>query len=414
VNAMRNPRSSGVTLIELLVAVAISAVVLVGVLGVAIAQQRAAYEGHRQRAAQNSARSALLTVEQALQVAGYGLDAPLTFDMGRYQGPCPTELNPCPRDSTENDDEIVFYSRNPRYWTPSVYTSDPAGNAWRLKAVSNTSVTLYGRAGDGLRRGQVLQAVCKGGAKYAYFTVHETKPALGAAGDLTYALDAVVASDPMKRQDLAVDPCFTAAAGPARVFLVDRYRFHVRPVVSGGAKIPFLMLDTGTDTDGDGNVDEADEVFVAEGVELLQFAYVLTNSNLQPRGLASAMPLTAAEPAAASTTGDGMTTLVFPSAAAPSGTQTIYDVVSWYPYSVGPPAAPPRLTDHQANIRAIRMGMVVRSPTAGPDRADMSPLAPLYNMTKLPSWLDASPFNRFHIEATVPLRNMAVRGMSDS
>jgi len=323
-------------------------------------------------------------------------------------------MGSCPRDSTENDDEIVFYSRNPRYWIPSVYTSDPAGNAWRLKAVSSTSVTLYGRAGDALRRGQVLQAVCKGGTKYAYFTVVETKPALAAAGDLIYGLNAVDASDPLKRQDLAADSCFTAAAGPARVFMVDRYRFHVRPVSSGGKNIPFLMLDTGTDTDGDGEVTAADEIFVAEGVELLQFAYVMTNANLPPRGLASAMTLTAAEPSAASTTGDGMSTLVFPSATAPSGTQTIYDVVSWYPYSVGPPPAPARLTDHQANIRAIRMGMVVRSPTAGTNTADLTPLAPLYNMTRLPSWLDASPYNRFRIETTVPLRNMTVRGMSDS
>ncbi len=410
---MRPARQTGVTLIELVITMAIAAVILTGVVAVANVQQRAAYDGQRQRAAQTSARSALLTMEQALQLAGYGLDAPLAFDMNRYQGPCPPGLGTCPRDATDNEDEIVFYARNPRYWVPSAYTADPAGNAWRLSAISGSSVTLFGRAGDTLRRGQVLQAVCQGGTKYAYFTVDSTVPPLAAPGALTAALKPVVTSDPFMRQDLTADTCFTSLSGPARVFLVDRYRFHIRPVATGGTNEPFLMLDTGTDTNGDGNVDAADEIFVAEGVELMQFAYIMTNPNLQP-GLAAPMPLTPGEPPG-SATGNGMTTLLFPSATAPLAGQTLYDPVSWYPYSVGPPPAPARLTDHQANIRALRIGLVVRSPTPDPGQTGLTTPAPLYNMTRLPAWLDtATRYNRVHLETTVPLRNMAVRGMNDS
>ncbi len=73
-------RARGVTLIELLIAIAISAIVLTAIFGVVQGQQTAFYQGNLQRAAQGSARSALAFVEQRLATAGYGMDAPLAFD----------------------------------------------------------------------------------------------------------------------------------------------------------------------------------------------------------------------------------------------------------------------------------------------------------------------------------------------
>ena len=88
-------RARGVTLVELLVAVAISGIVLAALFGVVQSQQTAYFQGHLQRAAQSSARQALSSVESRLSVAGYGLDGPLAFDFNRYQ-PFDQPVLPCP------------------------------------------------------------------------------------------------------------------------------------------------------------------------------------------------------------------------------------------------------------------------------------------------------------------------------
>ena len=61
--------------------------------------------------------------------------------------------------------------------------------------------------------------------------------------------------------------CFTA--GGARAFLIDRFRFHVRPVSVGGNEgvRPYLVLDTGLDAHNDGP-DEAEEI--VRGLEAIR------------------------------------------------------------------------------------------------------------------------------------------------
>ena len=88
----------GFTLIELTIAVAISLIVLAGIVAVVISQQQAYADGHRQREAQGSARAALSFVEESLLLAGYGMDAPLALDFDRYvEGSpgftCPPDLD---------------------------------------------------------------------------------------------------------------------------------------------------------------------------------------------------------------------------------------------------------------------------------------------------------------------------------
>jgi len=410
---LRPPR--GVTLVELMVAVAISLVVLAAILGVVNTQQKAYFDGQKQREAQGSGREALRVIEEALLLAGYGMDAPLAFDFDRYEGPCPAQLYPCPRDAIADSDEIVFFHRNPRYWVPKVYTDPYAGNAWRVLGLTAGTVSVEARLGDRFLKGQILQAVCKSGTEFAYFTVGETATATAAGALDVTLLAADDETDPFLRQDDALNAIRSACflSGEARVFLIERHRFHVRPVDTGNGLEPFLMHDQGVDLNLDDTVDAGDEIAVAGGVELLQFGYVLTNPLLAMRGgtPGTAIAFAAGDLGTAST--EGLTTLQFPGP--PQGNLPAYRATSFYGYTLGPPAHDRRLTDHQANIRAVRVAVRARSAVA--DRSAPAlpeALTPLLNLNALPAWIDANDrYNRVTFVSAVPLRNMVVRAMND-
>lgn len=415
---MRPPllsRARGVTLVELLVALAVSAVVLTALFGVVQSQQTAYFEGHLQRAAQGSARQALAYVEQRLALAGYDMDAPLAFDFDRYgiladyPAPCPL-TGGCPRDAIDGNDELVFHARNPRYWLPDLSTAEPRGNAWRVTGISGNTLTVNARTGDRFVKGRVLQVVCKGATRYAYMTVAQSAGPATADGALPITLMTHVASDPFRRQDTTTaDGCFTS--GEARAFLIDRFRFHVRPMQVGVDTRPYLVLDTGLDANGDG-ADPAEEIIVAEGVESFQVGYVMTNASLAPRGTVAGTLITFTAGATGAITGDGMTTLQFPGTVDPAFSE--YRPTSWYGYGVGPPPATQRLTDHQANVRAVRIAIVARGPEPDPGAPHGDVLLPILNQNQLPSWISTSvPYNRARIETSVLVRNMTTRGMND-
>jgi type IV pilus assembly protein PilW len=410
----RTPR--GLTLVEIVIAMAVTALVMASVLTIVESQQRAYYQGHRQRAAQSAARAAMLYLEQELAVAGYGLDAPLAFDFDRYAGPCPAEMAPCDRDATGNADEIVFYRRNPRFWVPEDYLAEPRGKAWRITALGGSDVTVNARGGDVFLKGQVLQAVCRAGSDYVYFTVATTAaapedPDPANVHPLTIPLEAALADEPFRRQDAAADACFTS--GMARLFLVERRRIHLRPVLDGPAYVPYLVLDTGLDENRDGTVDAADEMILAEGIEVLQFAYVMTSNDLAPRGIVPGAPIAMVRGSPGATAGDGLTLLQFPGLVQPG--VSIYRPTSFYGYTFGPPPASQRLTDHQANIRAVRVTVGARSPTPAPtSNVRTTQIVPVMNMDALPAWLDPSDhYARVTLTTAVPVRNMAVRAMTD-
>ena len=420
----------GVTLLELLIAMAVTAVVLAGAIVVVHSQQKAYHDGTRLRGAQGSARRALLALEQALPSAGFGLDAALAFDLSGWYatGPCPAEMGGCPRDSVANSDELVFFARDSRYWIPAKNTDDPIGNAWRITTVTNGAVTVNARAGDVFRKGQIFLAVCSGSV-FAYFTSAQTIQPLAAAGVQSINLEPVVAANPFRRQDVAVaNACFTAAVGadPARLFLVNRFRFHVRPVALGGAQYdPVLALDQGIDTDLDGDVDADDEQLLAEGIESIQVSYGFNTAALAPVGTTpgSAITSSANTAAAATTTANAITTTLFPGTPPPSPgpKDTAYTPSSFYPYTFGPPAAAERLTNHQANIQVVRVAVLARS--VGSDvqgRTRAEGFFPLLNQNVLPSWITGyastlgghDGYQRVVLETSVSLPNMANRAMT--
>ena len=259
---------------------------------------------------------------------------------------------------------------------------------------------MNARAGDVFRNGQIFLAVCSGSSSYAYFTASETVQ-VAAAGVSSITLAPATTSNPFLRQDVAVaSACFSAGVGadPARLFLVNRYRFHVRPVITGtlGAATqydPLLVLDQGIDLDLDGDVDANDELLIAEGIESIQVVLPLQlgraragGDDRRDRHHARGMDRRdrghdrerRSRPRS------------FPGHAREPGPTTAYTPSSFYPYTFGPPAAAERGTNHQANVQAIRVsraGTLDRRRTSrARTRADG--FLPLLNQARLPAWVD--------------------------
>jgi type IV pilus assembly protein PilW len=412
----------GFTLLEIMIALGVSAIALTAAVAAANAQQRAFYNSQKIRAAQNAGRSALLFLEQRLPRAGYGMDAPLALDFGWYNRDAVCPDLPCTPDRTDDADELVFYARDPAYWAPPEPEGEPRGHAWHLSttapAVTAADVTLQARPGDVFRKGQILQAVCPGEPRYAYFTVALYTPAPPAAdptappvaADLVVPLEPVNTNSPFHRQDVAMaEACF---ATNARVFLIDRYRLHVRPVAVDGRTDPFLVLDTGTDLDDDDDVDEADEILIAEGIEAFQVSYQFTNPDLLA-GTDAAIDFS--NTGAATSASDAITLTAFPGTV--TAGQFDYEPSSFYRHRLTTIPAE-RLTNHQANVRAVQISLVARSPE--PDPATSANLtwtagSPLFlmNQTEIPDWVPVDGgYQRTVLETTVNLPNMTVRAMS--
>lgn len=430
---MRVPSSQrGATLVELIIVIAVTLIVLAGAVVAANAQQRAYVNGQRLRGAQGSGRRALLALEQALPLAGDGIDPTLAFDFaGWYSGgSCRTEMNGCPRDSVSSSDELVFYARDPKYWVSALPAEDPAGNAWRVKRITSSAVTVYARAGDVFRRGQIFQAVCAQSSSYVYFTSDQTVT-VAADQELDITLKTVVTANPFQRQDLGSGLCFnpTVAAGssptnPAHMFLVNRYRFHVVPVqvgtVVGTAKYdPLLLLDRGIDTNGDGAVNENDEELLAEGIESLQVAYGFYSSALAPAGVTAGTAITFATGVAGSSA-NTITRTTFTDPVAPA-TGNAYSAASFFGYTFGPPAAAQRLTNAQGNVQYVRVAVLARS-TETEIQAVRSAAAflPILNQNALPTWVSAyttalgghDGYERVVLQSTVTLPSMGNRAIT--
>jgi type IV pilus assembly protein PilW len=427
--------SRGLTLVEILVAMAVSAIALTGAIVASNTQQLAYYSGNRVRAAQNSARSALLSIEQKVALAGYGMDAPLALDFGWYSPPvalCPADVvTACPRDKIGDSDELVFYARSPNYWVdranPDV--GQPRGRAWWISAQDDGSVTIAANAGDVFRKGQILQAVCSGTLRYAYVTVSSTTRSTASAGTqqpLLVPLEPTDTADPFHRQDeLAALPCANPAGYPSlKLFQIDRFRYHVRPIAVGGGRYdPYLVLDTGTDRDGDGKLTTDDEILIAEGIEGLQVAYVFANPGIGTAGGTAGTALTIASaptaPSAAANT-DTVVRTDFPGTVAAG--QSPYAPSSFFSYSVATAPAV-RQTNAQGNVRRVLVSVIARSPE--PDLQGRSNLgytagSPLFrlNQNAAPAWITAQMaggndgYQRAFADTSVNLPNMTTRTMT--
>lgn len=429
---VRNGR--GFTLIEMVIALAVTSLVLIGALAAFRAQQATYYGLGKTRAAQNSAWNAMLYLEQVVPTAGAGLDSTLAFDMSGYttKASCPAQMANCPLDSTTNTDELIFLTRNPMYWVNPSSIGDGRGKTWNVTNLTANTLTLTAREGDQFLQGQILQLVCQSIMLYGYVTVATTVPAVkiapsgnpNAPAESTVNIPLVAGNantpNPFQTQLLATDPCFTSAAGPARVFQIDRYRLHVMPVaLANGQYEPYLMLDMGIDENGDGVINQNDEMVLADGVEDFQVGYSFVNSALGVAGTTPGAAITfgaVANPGAAGQNANTVNTLQLPGPANVPAGQTAWTATSLLSYAVIPPLPAARLSAHQGNIASVRIALVGRSPTPAQDGSSTFPIQnyKLMNFVGAPAWIQNTAtarggddgYQRNELDTSIPVPNL--------
>ena len=351
----------GFTLLEVMIGAAIALVVIAIVSATFLSQQKALQALDLAREANSAARDAMLSMQETIGRAGYGVDPRYVFDFRNYSCPTWSAAAPC-RDSITGPDEIVFVTRDPDYYwagTPSsaIQGCDPSapctGHAWQVLGFDATHVTVAARSGDTFLQGQVLEMTCAKGSNPTMGRVNATVTA-GAAGPLQLTLDAAVAGNPyLTNLGAGHDACFDGGGAPpaanaapgVSAFLVNRYRYHIA-TINGD---PWLMLDRGVDFNQNGTTaerlpsgtpDTGDEIPIAHGVEDMQIAY-----ELRPSTTGIAAPDNGGDWIVADT--PGTVEEPDPTATAPLQTTDSTD--------------PARYTLHPANIRAVRIHLTVRS-----------------------------------------------------
>jgi type IV pilus assembly protein PilW len=384
----------GFTLVELLVAMGIAAVVCAGALALLSSQQRAFRSSAGDRALQEAARTGLSELATNLRRVGYGIEPWLAIDVGPvanappswpggapinsagYPGGPPGTAPPActpvvavtDRDSIAGSDEIVFHAR------------DPGFSRKLAAAPSASTLTLDAPLGSPLYQGQILQLMCGGAAMWVYVTVGS----FADKGATQVQLQTDCATGFPYQQDLLSAGCFAAGYANARVFKIDRFHYYVARYADSalqGGQRPYLMLDRGLWKDGAPLVEP-----VAPDVEDLQVGYVFPRSTVQQ--------------------------LV----GAPSGAARLSNAAASIDLGSAPPAytdnsaAASRATNHPANIRGIRVSVVARtrSPDLGLTADEFKKIPEAGNRPAVPN---GDPgYRRIVVEETEAVRNLDSRG----
>jgi type IV pilus assembly protein PilW len=387
-------RRAGFTLIELMIAILMGAIVVAGGVALLMSQRRTFQSSASDRALQDTARVALGEIGGSLRLAGYGVDPPLAFDFGpatNLTAPTAPILSgvsvgntgyacaapvTC-RDRTDGPDEIVFYARDPFF-----------GHS--LTAVGGSaSISISGPLNVELDQGQILQLMCTTGPMYwAYVTVgrHVAPDATGNPVTVPLQNGPGAELDFPFQNGVLVDPaaasCFTT--GQVLVAKVDRFRYFIgtydaagvaQPPQTPGTR-PFLMLDPGLVDQNNAAVLKV----VAPDVEDLQLAY------LYPRGLG----LVGGTPGTVLAAGAAGVDL------APA---------NGFPGYFTPITDPSRQNQAPSNIRAVKVSVVVRSATADfaiPDNV-------VLGAGNRPDSPGLPGYRRLRVETTVPVRNLDSR-----
>ncbi len=285
-------RARGFTLVELIVGVAVAAIVVLSAVSLLTRQVRSFTASADDRGVQETARIALEELAANLRMAGYGIDPSFAFDFGdmanapmdrapggalvRIPGfACGTAVT-C-RDSATAPDELVFLSRNPYFNHP--LTAPP----------TTTQLTIQGPLNAPLHRGQILQLACLSGElEWAYVTVGAEVP-INTGAQVAIPLADGSGTDFPLQNGWLTRTCFQG--GPVSVLKVDRFRYFVGTYDTAGnlqtwgtaGARPFLMLDQGLlDSRG-----AALLTLVAPDVEDLQVTYLFPAAQ---GGAATAVP----------------------------------------------------------------------------------------------------------------------------
>lgn len=359
----------GVTLIELMISMALLAVVMATVITAFLAENRLYQNMGATRGAQTSARNALDTIARYVGRAGFGVGPEFAFDFSWYDcsktcafpDSCGAGCAPANRDSATGPDELVFMERDPAYYAEPDFavtggTPKTRGNAWHVTGATATSLTLDLHGGDRIAAGQVIEVLCRGAFTYTYVTALNDVPGAGVVGgtpDTVTSTSVPLATggtDPFDQPQVLSKACFSS--GLSRAFAIDRYRFFVRTVPTDPTpRRPFLYLDRGTDTNDDGAIDGKDLLAVAPDIEDLQVAYIMRSGTTYGGGPGVSQPdLTAyGDPLFSAATGGPCSTEI----------KTAY----YKPFALAPCILSDgrRKLNLPGNITAVRISLVART-----------------------------------------------------
>jgi type IV pilus assembly protein PilW len=335
----------GFTLLELMVGGTIGVMAIAMVLGVFISQTASFQSLDLIRQMNASGRDVSLELGNSIKRAGYGIDPAVAFDFSCPGQPPGTKCH----DRYNGTDDLRFYARNPNYvYRPNAVLGcgtaggcPDGGTIWlinTLPAPSNAQINVTLAAGDVIAKGRTVMAVCPDSTNphpvYASVTGRFVGPG---TFNILIAVNTSTASTSLVAPDINILGCHAGGF----LLLVDQYHYYVTTL---GTNEPWLVLDTGIDFNNNGTLppaDLADLIPVARGVEDMQVAYQFG-------------PIAGTAP-------DSNHDWVV------GNDQTVAAAEEPDPTQARPLNGTLNGTMHPANIRGVRVTLVVRSPI--PDRS---------------------------------------------
>lgn len=262
-------RSSGFTLLELMVAISLATIGSFAIFSIMTGQMQAHYDQTRVGDAQANARMAMDLIATRAEGAGFGLPMGFTFNTANEINNAPVGdiYNTCP-----GTDVFEFRARDPR-------------QTWFVAAASNPAQLVLAPLAGGLLDipwpiGQRLMIFLGTGKVATVQTsanraMNALSSSLKAASSVSY----LGAADPSPTGD------------ECNMVIVSRFRVScVDPVH------PTLVIENDTDLNGDGVVNQNDLLPIANDIEDMQVVYFIdadANNSLDPTEQATPVPANA-------------------------------------------------------------------------------------------------------------------------
>ena len=223
-------RSSGFTLIEVMISGLILAFVIAGISGVIVAQGQASVTQVQQRDIESNARLAAMEIARSIRMAGYGINPLAAFDFDRYGCTTPGTSTTCPnggRDRIAGPDELVVSWRDPLF----------SRNATTIAGSGPWTVTLNTALTAALTGGRIVQMLCLGAEPSVYLALNGDT----AVGATQLVLRALVPADGYYTGLTTAGALNTTPSntcfGTATVMLVERVRYFIANDTDGTSSL---------------------------------------------------------------------------------------------------------------------------------------------------------------------------------